>query len=249
MTSLELAQYLDTLLHAKKVDERAYNGLQVANVGEITQVATAVSASRETIEKAVELGVQALIVHHGMFRTADQHPIIGHLYQKIALLITHNIALLGYHLPLDADEQFGNNWVAARALGLQDIQPCLSYNNVYIGVIGTIKPQPLSAFQYIAAQYYDAQPMTVAVTDTVSRVVIVSGKGYGCIKDAALLGADCFITGSFDEPVWDDAHDYGISFLGFGHYATEVIGVQAVAEHIQQQFNIRSTFIRTNNPF
>ena len=40
---------------------------------------------------------------------------------KIKLLLDHNIALLCYHLPLDAHQEIGNNWKAARGFRIEEI--------------------------------------------------------------------------------------------------------------------------------
>lgn len=87
------------------------------------------------------------------------------------------------------------------------------------------------------------------VKDPISSVAIISGGADRFIVAAARAGADCFITGRVDEPVWDQAHEENISFLGLGHYTTEIIGPQALAIHLQEQLNIPCTFIKTRNPF
>ncbi len=243
----ELSQYLNSLL--SPIEENALNGLQVAGAGPINSIATAVTASVEAIEKAAALQAQALIVHHGIFLKNDAQPLIGNKYKKIKLLIDHNIALYAYHLPLDADREIGNNWKAAKDLGLQNLQPFLEYNKIPIGVMGTMPPAPFEVFKQKVEHYYGATAAFVKVKDTIRSVAIVSGGADRFVADAAQAGADCFITGRFDEPVWDAAHEEHISFLGLGHYATETVGVKALAEKLQEKFNIPCTFIKTDNPF
>lgn len=245
----ELAQHLDDYLHINHFDEAAYNGIQIANTGNITNIATAVTASLETIEQAAQLGVQALIVHHGIFRKQDIHPIVGVLYKKIKLLMEHNIALLCYHLPLDAHQEVGNNWQAARDLGMKDLQSFGQCGGHALGVIGSIIPTDFDVFKQKVEQYYNRSAQFVNIKDPISTVAIISGGADRFIIDAAEAGADCFITGRVDEPVWDNAHEYGISFLGLGHYGTEMVGPQALAGYIQKALGIPSEFIKTDNPF
>ncbi len=220
-----------------------------ATADDITRIATAVTASLETIERAAELGVQALIVHHGIFRKQDAHPIVGVLYKKIKLLMEHNIALLGYHLPLDAHQEIGNNWHAARDLGMKDLQSFGELSGKAIGVIGSIAPTSFDVFKQKVEQYYHRSAQSVKVRDPISTVAIISGGADRFIIDAAEAGVDCFITGRVDEPVWDNAHEYGISFLGLGHYGTETVGPQALAGYIQKALGIPCEFIKTDNPF
>jgi len=119
MTTLqELCLYLNGLLQSDTINDYCKNGLQVEGSEKITKIATAVSASLATIEEALALGVQALIVHHGIFWNQDSHAITGVKRKKLALLLKHDISLIAYHLPLDIDQRYGNNWKAAKDLGL-----------------------------------------------------------------------------------------------------------------------------------
>lgn len=249
ITLRELEHYLNTLLDPSKMEDVSPNGVQVAHTGSITTLATAVTASLETIEKAVDLGVQALIVHHGIFRRNDPYPIIDTNYRKIKLLMEHNIALLAYHLPLDAHRELGNNCKAAYDLGLQDLKPFAELYKIPIGVIGSCDPQPFEIFKRKVENYYGRPATSVKVRDVISSVAIVSGGAERLIVAAARTQVDCFITGRVDEPVWDSAHEENISFLGLGHYATETVGPKAIAAHLQEKLTIACTFIQTENPF
>ena len=249
ITLSELSKYLDAFLNSATIDEYAYNGVQVANSIPITKIATAVSSSLETIEKTLPLGAQALIVHHGIFVKDSSHTITGTNYRKIKMLIENNIALLCFHLPLDAHREVGNNWKAARDLGLYDLKPFAEYSSISIGVIGSIKAIPFDEFKKNVEHYYGYQAQAVKVKDPIRSVAIISGGADSFITQAAHAGADCFITGRVDEPVWDNAHEENISFLSLGHYGTETIGPKALAGHLQEKFDIPCTFIKTANPF
>lgn len=77
VTLQELSQHIDQLLLCENFADYQPNGIQVEGKKEIKKVATAVSASLETIERACDLHVDALIVHHGMFWKDDPYPIVG----------------------------------------------------------------------------------------------------------------------------------------------------------------------------
>ncbi len=70
-----------------------------------------------------------------------------------------------------------------------------------------------------------------------------------CCLGNFTLTIDCFVTGTTDEPIWDIARENNISFCAFGHAATEKIGPKALANYIQENLNISSEFINTENPF
>ena len=249
ITLSQLEGYLHSFLQVDRFDEKSYNGVQVATKVPILKIATAVSASKEVVQKAIDAHAQVLIVHHGIFCKGDAHPLVGRLYDMVAKLIKHDIALLCYHLPLDAHQEIGNNWKAAQDLGLKNCKPFFEYGGEDIGVVGETDNVSFEVFQKQIEQYYDRPALAVKARDNVSKVAIISGGADKFIKDAAQVGADCFITGRVDEQVWDDAHDYGVSFLGLGHYGTEVIGSRALAENLEEHFKVPAIFIKTENPF
>ena len=245
----ELAYHLDTFINPLKMEDTAINGIQVSNAGPITKIATAVTASLETIIKAAAMQANVLIVHHGIFSKNDPYPLSGIKYRKIKLLLDHNIALLCYHLPLDAHQEIGNNCKAAHESRIERFKTFWRNFNIPIGVIGTMQPLPFVEFKKNIEEYYGREAASVKVKDTIASVAIVSGAGEKSIKDAARTGADCFISGRVDEPVWDSAHEEHISFLGLGHYATETVGPQALATYIQGTFALRSYFYQNRKPF
>ena len=59
--------------------------------------------------------------------------------EKLKILFKNDLSLIAYHLPLDAHQEFGNNWKAARDLGWTDIEPFCLYNGIYLGVKGRFK--------------------------------------------------------------------------------------------------------------
>src|SRR3954465_9957238 len=126
----QLIAALDELLHPSGFQDLGPNGLQVPGAPEVSRVVTGVSAQRELSERAVELGAQLVLVHHGLFwdfqqagptpllpeRAAPRPPLRA---ERLPPLFKHAINLAAYHLPLDAHETVGNNALLARALGCE----------------------------------------------------------------------------------------------------------------------------------
>lgn len=246
----DLEEYLNTYLHVPLIEDYCPNGIQVEGRGEIKKIGTAVSANLRTLEKAAEEGVQALIVHHGLFWNRDPYPIVGTKRAKIELLLKEGISLFAYHLPLDAHQEVGNNWQAARALGWENLEPFGPYNGTIIGVKGTFRSRPIKTFVEEVEAYY-AHPATLALggKERVSSAALISGGAYKELVAAARAGVECYITGNFDEPAWGIAFEEKINFLALGHTATEKIGPKALAQHIQEKFSVPCSFIEEENPF
>lgn len=245
-----ISSYLENLLHPNDFQDVAINGLQVEGKPQILTIATAVTASLHVIREAVRLHADLLLVHHGLFLKGRDVTIQNTLKEKLKLLFSHDTSLFGYHLPLDAHQEFGNNWSVAKALGWSDIQPFGEYNGMMVGVKGVFPRMSRDAFQAILEDFY-GHPAHVAFggKEEVASCALVSGGAHKLVLDAAKEKVDCFITGSFDEPVWHTAFEEKINFMAFGHAATEKIGVQRLGEHLMHKFHLSHTFIDEPNPF
>lgn len=246
----ELCRYLDQLLPSQTMSDYCPNGLQVEGKNQVNKVVTAVSASLETIELAIESHADVLIVHHGLFWQRDSYVIQGVKRKKIALLLEHGLSLIAYHLPLDLHPELGNNWKAARDLGWRDLQPFCYVSGVPIGVKGRIHPCSSQDFKCTLERYY-RHPAVCALggKDTIETVALVSGGAHKNIADAIREQVDAFITGSFDEPIWHQAFEENIHFFALGHSATERVGPLALSHYLAQELSVACTFIDVANPF
>lgn len=243
-TLQDLFQYLQDLLSPEEFSDYCPNGIQVEGKKEIKKIAFAVSASLTAIEHAVKTKCDALIVHHGIFWNKDPHVIVGTKKEKIRCLLKNEISLLAYHLPLDAHPKVGNNYKAALDLGLKDLQPFCQF-----GVQGKINCTIENLQQQLEAYYGHKAHVALGGKQNIRNMAIISGGAHRYIEQAADGGMDCFVTGSFDEPVWDIAHERKIHFFALGHYATERVGILALMEHLKKKFAISCEFIDLFNPF
>ena len=77
--------------------------------------------------------------------------------------------------------------------------------------------------------------------------IATGGAGYQLI-DAAHEGYDLFLTGEPEEPSLHTARELGIHFVAAGHYATERLGVQALARRLGEEFDLEWEFLEVENP-
>ncbi|MCB1112597.1 MAG: Nif3-like dinuclear metal center hexameric protein [Chlamydiales bacterium] len=249
ITLQELCSYLDDLLQVENFKDYCPNGLQVEGKKEVRKVATAVSASVETIKAAVEAGVDLLLVHHGMFWSRDPYPVVGAKREKLAMLIENDISLLAYHLPLDAHAHFGNNWKAARDMGWENLEP-FDLDGMPVGVKGALPVKTREELEKLLEDYYAHRAHGApGGPQEIATAVLISGGAYRYMSEAAKEGADCFITGNFDEPAWHMAFEERINFFAMGHSATEVVGPKALGNHLKKEFDLDVQFLDIYNPF
>lgn len=249
ITRNELRHYLDQLLPGNGVQDYAPNGLQVEGKSEITRLATAVSASLATIEEAVKLKIDALVVHHGLFWNRDSYVIEGSKKKKLQLLLEHGISLFAYHLPLDMHPELGNNWKAAIEMGWSDLLPFCYVGGVPIGVKGKISSSQDGLKKQLETYYQHPAACALGGPTSIQTVALVSGGAHKTILDAAREGIDAFVTGSFDEPIWHQAMEEKINFYALGHSATERVGPKSLGAHLEKAFQLPCPFIEIPNPF
>ena len=77
----------------------------------------------------------------------------------------------------------------------------------------------------------------------VARVGIVTGAGGSLIPQAAAAGLDTFVTGEGPHWTFFDAEELGINVFYGGHYATETVGIKALAEHVSRTFSLPWVFL------
>ena len=217
---MKIKRVLDWLareLEIAKFDDVSNNGLQIAGPSDVTKVAFAVDASLESVKAAAASGAQLLVVHHGISWGGGIRRLTGGVYNVVKAAMEGGVALAGYHLPLDANRKYGNNYELARYLGLKKLRPAFPYHGNIIGVTG-VNPQGV-------------------------KVGVCSGGAGEFAEEAKELGCGLYITG---EASWGEviaAENCGIEMICAGHYATETFGVKALARAIQSKLHLRTEFL------
>jgi dinuclear metal center YbgI/SA1388 family protein len=247
----QLKLYLDEYLNSKLFQDYAPNGLQVEGKEKIQLLCTAVTASADVLKEAVALQADALLVHHGYFWKGESQLIVGMKRQRLAQLLSHNINLFAYHLPLDCHVDVGNNACLAKLFELNSVKKHdigLIRNLFWTGVLPqTMTAEQLSLFLQNKLQ---RKPLWISSgkQQGISRIGFCSGAAQDYISVAAELGADAYISGEVSERTYNEALELGVHYFSCGHYATERLGIQALGQHVSARFDIKHHFIESNNP-
>jgi len=222
--------------------DRSLNGLQVAGEEkDIQQIAFAVDACQETIDRAIASGADMLIVHHGLFWGEPLALTASH-GRRVNAMMTHHLDLFAAHLPLDAHMEVGNNVVMAQMLKLTNIQPFAYYKGKSIGVSGELS-EALS-LDKIAKVLHFTHPVALDFAGRpLRKIAIVSGEGADDVFDAKEQGFDLLITGETLHRTYHYCEEEKISMLCGGHYETEVYGVKALALLLLNKFQLQVGFI------
>jgi dinuclear metal center YbgI/SA1388 family protein len=245
-----IAQHLDTLLSTAEVPDYpgAQNGIQVEHRGPVARCAVAVDASLRTIEGAAAAGANLLVVHHGLFWSGTQ-PLRGRFYERVRLLIEHDIAIYSSHLPLDLHPTLGNNPLFARALGLEPSGGFARFQTITVGVMGDadVATSTLADRARNIAEQEGGSVVTIGVADRrrTRRWALCTGAGASSdtLRDAAAAGVDTLIVGEGPHHTGVEAQELGIAVIYAGHYATETFGVRALGAELERAFGLPWTFI------
>jgi dinuclear metal center YbgI/SA1388 family protein len=241
----ELTTCLDEYLHVAEIEDRSQNGLQVEGPAEVTRVAFAVDACLAAFEQAVAARAQLLVVHHGLF-WSDPLRLVGPLFRQVKTLVAGGCGLYGVHLPLDAHPEVGNNAELARLLGLRDTYPFARYHGVEIGIAGVLEPLlEVAALVERLTNGLGAPLIRVLAhgPERAARVGCISGGAMTMIDQVGEAGLDTFVTGETSHAFFHQAAERGLNVLFGGHYATEALGVKALARYLADRFALETVFL------
>jgi dinuclear metal center YbgI/SA1388 family protein len=240
-----IVAFANELLDVDRWPEFGPVGLQVVGSDHVTRLACGVSASLELFERAAEAKAELLLVHHGLFWRNEPLVVDRRLRGRLAALFRADMSLVAYHLALDAHEELGNSAQLARLIGVEP-------ESVFGGVgVGGRLATPLHVAE-LAARVEEAVERTPLVfaegQDRIERVAVSTGAGGYELIQAAHEGYDCYVTGEPEEPNLHAARELGIHLIAAGHYATERLGVQALAARLGAKFEVPWEFIEVPNP-
>jgi dinuclear metal center YbgI/SA1388 family protein len=246
----DLVRYTDGLLETAVVPDysNALNGLQLESHSPVRGIAAAVDFSTRAIQGAVKVDANLLVVHHGMFWGG--HEAFGGLsYKRMRLLLEHDIAVYASHLPLDKHPTLGNNALLAAELGLEPSGGFARFADILIGLAGEsdVDTTKLAIRASNFARTYggDAHTSVMPKGHRTRRWAMCTGAGASMdtLREATTIGIDTLIVG--EGPHWTSvfAEEHDLVIIYAGHYATETLGVRALAQHLGEKYNLPWHFI------
>ena len=225
--------WIDRELDVASFDDVSNNGLQIARSGEeVRKVAFAVDGSAKSVRAASAAGAQLLVVHHGISWGGGIKRLTDGAYAVVKAAMDANIALAAYHLPLDANRKYGNNWEIARRLSLTGVKQAFPYHGNVIGVIGRAPK----------GRRTEDRELGLSIAPG-SLVGVCSGGAGEFAVEAKSLGCDIYVTG---EASWGDvvaAENVGMDLVCAGHYKTETFGVRALSRGLSKSLHVETVFV------
>ncbi|MEI6871177.1 MAG: Nif3-like dinuclear metal center hexameric protein [Verrucomicrobiota bacterium] len=239
----EISTYLGDLLCIKTTGDypQALNGLHLENDGNVTRIAAAVDACEAVLVEATKREVDLLLVHHGLFWNTA--PFTGGMYRKMKAAIQGNLAVYSAHLPLDVHPLYGNNALLANAIDLINLQPFFPSKGQPVGLIGQCTVSRSALLQKLASVLGSPVHLCPGGPEFPKCVGVITGGAGSEVAKVAAAGVDTFITGEGPHWSYTLAEELGVNLFYGGHYATETLGVKALASHLSEHFDLPWEYI------
>ena len=256
----ELLSAFNSLLQPERFTDYGPNGLQVEGKAQIRKIVSGVTASRALIEAAIAAKADAIFVHHGLFWRGQTGVVTGWMKERLKLLLTHDINLFAYHLPLDAHPELGNNAQLGQKLGFITPQAeargeIPHFGDQSLGWLANIEQNsqnqsysPGNLQKHLENTLKRHVASVFSSSTAIKKIAWCTGGAQSYFEAAISAGADAFITGEMSEPQAHLARECGVAYYACGHHATERYGAPAVAVHVAAELGIEHEFIEIDNP-
>jgi dinuclear metal center YbgI/SA1388 family protein len=246
----QLTATFERILEPQRFRDYAPNGLQVEGRAEVRRLVSGVTACQALIDAAVAHEADAILVHHGYFWRNEEPVLTGMKRRRVAALLAADLSLFGYHLPLDAHPQYGNNATLAARLGIRCEGPLHPDDASAVGNVGSLEADtPVRDLLARIERELDRRPLHIGHAGRlVRRIAWCTGGAQGYIEAAVAAGADLYLTGEASEQTVHVAREEGIEFVAAGHHATERYGVQALGQAVADELGLEHRFIDIDNP-
>ncbi len=237
-----IVEFCREYLRVKDFEDHCVNGLQVEGSESIGKIVTGVSLSVKLIEAAVRKNAQMIMVHHGLFEGQVKKPprLTGYLKNRLKLLLAYDLNLCGFHLPLDAHPEIGNNISLCRLLGV--VRNRKPYD---IGFMGELKKE-MAFKDFVSLVNRKLGGKAYALNSglrTVRKIGIVSGGASSWFPGAVEAGVEVFLCGEIQEPVIRMAEELKVNFINAGHYNTEKLGIRNLGKLLARKFKVEVEFV------
>jgi dinuclear metal center YbgI/SA1388 family protein len=243
----DVVKFINEYLLIDGITDSSLNGLQVEGRARVRKIAFGVSANIELFKLAKAIGADMVVVHHGLLWGKEQ-ALTGLFGHRVGFLLENQISLLGYHLPLDKHPVIGHNALLLKSLAAKNLRPFAVYHDQTIGFCGEITSTPLKNVAQKLVRVCGGKATILSFGPKKVRTIgMVSGGGWSMIPDGVKRGLDLFVTGSLDEPAQELCREGKINCIALGHYNSEKIGVKALMDLVQKQFNVPVEFIDIKN--
>jgi dinuclear metal center YbgI/SA1388 family protein len=233
------------------------SGLQIGDRNwQVNNVLVALDPSLSVVKSACQKNMDLLITHHPLIFTPLKSLILDTpLGEIIELSVRNRLAIFSAHTNLDSVKGGLNDFFADK-IGLKNLSVFVSdaVNPLHpdgfpqgIGRVGELEtPTSLAAFSEKIKSEFSLSTLKVSgpLDMTVKKIAVCTGSGSGLMKQFFATDADVYITGDLK---FHDAKDAQMNHRGLidvGHFASESIMIDLIADRLAAQIKENGLDIR-----
>jgi putative NIF3 family GTP cyclohydrolase 1 type 2 len=239
----DVVAYLDTTLEIDRFRDYAPNGLQVEGAPEVDTVVTGVSANQALFDRAIELGADLIVVHHGLIWGGGLPTVTGPTARRLKRAPGQRRVAGGVppaarqapaarqqHRPGRRDRPGAGRAHRVRRRQGRGARAGRRLGHAAVARRGDRARHRRRGRRAAAPFVFPYGPPVVR------KVGLCSGAAGDLLEAAVAAGCDLFVTGELAERAGELARELQITLVAAGHYATEVFGPSRVADELRRQF-------------
>lgn len=214
---------------------------------EVTGIVTTLDVTDKAVDEAIKVGANLIVSHHPLIFKPLKKLDGTAISKRIERLIKADISVLSYHTRFDSAKG-GMNDLLAQKLGIANFKEFGFDGEIPMGRIGDWQECSPAEFASQISLILDTPVTLFEGNREIKKVAVLGGGGKDFIHLAHTLGADAMVTGDISYSVANEEIPYGITMVDAGHYATEIIAVDAFAKLIEENFEIKAHRFYGENP-
>lgn len=243
-TVREIADWMEQWARPEWAESYDNCGLLIGHESQETDcIVTALDVTEGAVDYAISIGAQMIVSHHPViFRPVKSIVDTQRDGARLLKIIEHRLAVCAAHTNMDAAVG-GTNDIAARKLGLVNVQPLKALeteeSGVGMGRVGELsESMTVTEFARYVKEVFQAGNVRLVSREAsglVRRVALCTGAGMDFFGEVVKQRADVYLTGDVTYHGAEAALTGGVSIVDAGHFATELPIAEAMACYLRQQ--------------
>jgi putative NIF3 family GTP cyclohydrolase 1 type 2 len=220
----ELAEFLDQFFAVERYSQEERGGVYLPSTRPIKRLGLVLEPWAQLQEWVSTQHLDALFLHRPWKLEPGQ--------------LAPDIGVISYHLPFDERLTFSFNPRLAEVLGISNLEVLGKKDGRAIGMMGEIPTQSLAELCRCVDQIFGGSEEVLAAKFTeVTRIAVVGAMTDLLIREAAIRGADVYITGQLRKPAQQALLETKIGTISVGHARGEVWALRSLAGVLQQRWS------------
>lgn len=241
-TVRDVYEFINSIAPFDTAEEWDNAGLLVGNASKVVnKILFALDCTEDVIEQAVSCGADLIVTHHPIIFKPISEVTANSLVYK---LIKNDLNIICAHTNYDKAKD-GVNDILCKTVELENIT---KIDNTCLNV-GELKTEMNSnEFAQCVKLKLNGVVRYNSIEKTVKKVAVCSGSGSDYLVLAKELYCDALLTGDGSHHSFLDADDMDMLLICAGHFETENIAIQPLAEKIKNNFNIECVIAVQKSP-